>query len=82
MHEPLFQEHGINKLNDADSCSWGWFEGTKNDFASRFRYAIIKIQYISENYYTDTYSGGKHNVLQSQKLFAALNWKAEDIHQS
>ena len=41
------------------------FEDTKSDFASRLRYAIITIQYISYSYYTAFYSGGKHNVLQS-----------------
>jgi hypothetical protein len=48
--------------------------GTQSDFASRLRYAIITIQYISNSYYMAIYCAGKYNVLISQKnLSAALN---------
>ena len=35
--------------------------------ASRLRYAIITIQYISTRYYTALYCGDKENVLPPQK---------------
>jgi len=43
---------------------------TQSDFASRRRYAIITIQYISDNYYTALYYGGNHNVLNQNNKFA------------
>ena len=39
----------------------------QGNFAPRLRYAIITIQYISDNYYMALYCGGKQNVLPSQK---------------